>query len=163
MKITAKGLAIGAALAAALLTGCGSAATGGHPASHAPTSAPAPAQSQGSSAAKTKAEVRAWVASGGLAALNRVSGDIRTLGPADAAAWAKVTADARAARDNPMPRSIDPGGAYLKAMGHLISAGRAMQNGQVMKAMGELHAMTPHMAVVGHELKAAMPAMPAMP
>jgi hypothetical protein len=161
MKITAKGLAIGAALAAALLAGCGSAATGGHPASHAPT--PAPTQSQGASAAKVKADVHAWVASGGLAALNKVSGDIRTLGPADAAAWAKVTTDARAARDNPMPRSIDPGGAYLKAMGHLISAGRAMQNGQVMKAMGELHAMTPHMAVVGHELKAAMPAMPAMP
>jgi hypothetical protein len=159
MKITAKGLAVGAALTAALLAGCSSATSGVHPPSH----TPAPTLSQGSSAAGSKADVQAWVASGGLAALNKVGSDIRTLGPADAAAWAKVTADARAARANPMPRSIDPGGAYLKAMGHLISAGRAMQKGDVTQAMGDFHAMTPQMAVVARELKAALPAAQVLP
>jgi hypothetical protein len=165
MITSARRWAGGAAIVVAAfgaMAGCGSASSGPPaprqpPSSQAPASqipsTPAPA-SQGTSSPAS--DLNAWVAAGGATALAKFSADASALPAAPANAQLdQLAADIAAARAIPMPRSVDPAGAYDRALTDMSECVSACKSGDFASGARSASAVEKEISTLNAEMTAA--------
>jgi hypothetical protein len=118
------------------------------------TTAPAPSPTQ-PKADPTK-DMAAWVAAGGADDFNSIGKCLSVMSAHPTLGQIRALDSAiKKARSHPIPVSVDPKGAYNRALGRFQKAVTAYEKGDVFTAASEINSTSTDMKTLQDEMKAA--------